>query len=164
MGMPLDSLLCSFELAKYLEVPVVGASTVVDSGVSSFLSSDQGLKEVSAAVFYYGVSAFIITNDAHGEKRLRSNVAHELAHILLKHPPEQRLSSDGTRQFSKEHEAEANWLGPALLVSDEAAIAVFRRVRSGAISLENVSDQSGISREVLQMRLNVSGVRRRVRY
>jgi len=54
-------------------------------------------------------------------------------------------------------EDEANWLGPALLISDEAALLIVKR----QYSLEQASDLYQASVEVVRFRLNVCGAFRR---
>ena len=50
-------------------------------------------------------------------------------------------------------EEEANWLGPALLVSEEAANHVARM----GLPLAKASDVYGVSEDLMRMRLNVTG-------
>ncbi len=54
--------------------------------------------------------------------------------------------------------AETNWLGPALLVSEEAAIHI--AVQGMEINL--ASDRYGASPQLVRMRLNVTGATIRV--
>ncbi len=52
-------------------------------------------------------------------------------------------------------EDHANWLGPAILISDEAALHILR----SALSTETACAQYGVSAAVLRMRINASGAR-----
>jgi Zn-dependent peptidase ImmA (M78 family) len=101
---------------------------------------------------------FIIHNDSHDPKRQAANIAHELAHGLLLHPPKPAFDSNGSRHYNKELEDEANWLGPALLVSDEAALLIATRKTPISVA----SDQYKVSEDLVRMRLNVSGALIRV--
>ncbi|NEU97021.1 ImmA/IrrE family metallo-endopeptidase [Bradyrhizobium uaiense] len=65
------------------------------------------------------VSAF-----SNGSPIQAADISYELAHGLLLHPPMRILDPSGTRKYDKAMEEEANWLGPALLVSDEAAMHI----------------------------------------
>lgn len=55
-------------------------------------------------------------------------------------------------------EEEANWLGPALLISEEAALWI---VRNG-ISKSEASAQYDVTEEVIQMRINLTAAIKRV--
>jgi hypothetical protein len=91
-------------------------------------------------------------------KRQAANIAHELAHGLLLHRPAPLFTSAGVRHYNAEQEEEASWLGPALLISDEAALHIVER----KMAIEVASDRYGASSQVIQMRMNVSGATRRV--
>jgi hypothetical protein len=64
----------------------------------------------------------------------------------------------GTRNYDKTMEEEANWLGPALLVSEEAAMH-FAALR---LTISKASDVYGASEQLVRMRLNVTGASQRV--
>jgi Zn-dependent peptidase ImmA (M78 family) len=100
----------------------------------------------------------IIHNDAHDRKRQAANIAHELAHGLLLHPPKPPFDSTGSRHYDPMLEAEANWLGPALLVSDEAALLIVER----KLPMNIACSRYGASEPLIRMRLNVSGAAIRV--
>ena len=65
---------------------------------------------------------------------------------------------DGSRHYDDLLEEEANWLGPALLVSEEAAIHIVER----QMAIDFASDHYGASTQLVRMRLNVSGAAKRV--
>src|SRR5687768_3946946 len=75
----------------------------------------------SAITVFRGARRIIVHNDAHAPVRQRSDLAHELAHALLMHAPHPPFCSDGQRTYDRRLEAEAGWLGPVLLVTNEAA-------------------------------------------
>jgi Zn-dependent peptidase ImmA (M78 family) len=104
-----------------------------------------------------GNARVIIINDGSSPARIAADIAHELSHLLLLHPSHRLISAEGGRHYDAELEAEANWLGPALLVSDEAAVSVARR----GLSLEQAASIYGVSEPLMQMRLNISGAFRR---
>ena len=97
-------------------------------------------------------------NDFHSPARQASNLCHELAHGLLLHPSTPALDEQGCRYWSKEIEDEANWLSGVLLVPDEVAIAV---VKNG-IDLGQAAEYYGVSVQMMNFRINVSGARKRV--
>src|SRR3954454_15807070 len=86
-------------------------------------------------------------------KRQAANISHELAHGLLLHPPKPPFDDQGSRHFDQVIEEEENWLGPALLVSEEAANHVARM----SLPLGKASDVYGVSEDLMRMRLNVTG-------
>ncbi len=104
-----------------------------------------------------GPRRLIVYNDAHSRNRQAANIAHELSHGLM-HPPKPPLNQDGSRDYNPALE-EANWLGPALLDSEEAALLIAVR----ALTIGDASNLYGTSEQVVRMRLNVTGVYRRAR-
>ncbi|KKM24625.1 hypothetical protein LCGC14_1603210, partial [marine sediment metagenome] len=127
------------------------------------LMQGKGKKEFSATVCYEGFKAFIVNNDVHEAKRQASNIAHELAHVLLGHPPAPPFDENGKRDFLAEIEDEAEWLGPALLVSEAAAINAYKLIQSNAYTLSSLSDAWQVTEDVLRMRMNAVGAKKRVR-
>lgn len=115
--------------------------------------STAGKREFSAATVPYGSRRTIVHNDAHARTRQASNISHELAHCVLGHPFVPPLSDLGCRNYDPVLEEEACWLGPALLVSKEAAMHVALR----GISVEQAAELYGVSARVMSMRLGVTG-------
>ncbi|MGC2212215.1 MAG: ImmA/IrrE family metallo-endopeptidase [Silvibacterium sp.] len=95
----------------------------------------------------------IIHNDSHDRRRQRSNVSHELSHVLLGHPFTYPIDASGCRNHDHDIEDEATCLGAAILVSNEAALHI---VRIGMES-ETACETYGVSLPLLRMRLNGSG-------
>jgi Zn-dependent peptidase ImmA (M78 family) len=145
--------LCPWRLAKYLDVPVVALSDLKSfepRGVLYLAGKGRSLfSAVTIFVGRHGRKRVIFHNDAHVKSRQAANLAHELAHAILCHPP--------TRPFviDKVAEEEAKWLGPTLLVPDQAALHIVE-TRMAAHFAESLY---GVSSRLLQMRLNVSGAR-----
>ena len=96
------------------------------AGAANYILGASGQSEFSAMTVHIEGGRVIVHNDAHPPKRQTANVAHEIAHALLHHPAAGLLSASGNRSFNPAIEEEANWLGPALLVSEEAALWVAR--------------------------------------
>lgn len=143
------------ELATLLEVPLLKLSEFAESHPTEVarLRGHDIKSDFSAATFFNGNHRSVIFNDRHGPKRQASDLAHELSHCLLLHPPSPMLDDNHARTFNAEHEDEANWLGPALLVSEEAALRI---VRAG-MSIGQASSIYGATEDVVRMRLNVTG-------
>jgi hypothetical protein len=152
--------LCPWKLAKHLGFKVYALSDFRienPKAAQYFLAPDTGLQFSAVTLPYPGGSA-IVHNDGHGIKRQASNLAHELAHALLLHSAHSISGPDGARVYCPEIEEEANWLGPALLISEAAALHIIRR----GYSLDAASDIYRTSVEVIRMRLNVCGAWKRV--
>ena len=142
-----------WRLAEHLEIPVVPLSALRDESpavVRHFCRVDPSA--FSAVTVFDGSARVIIHNDSHSRGRQSSNVAHELSHGLLLHPPKPALDGSGCRDWDKEAEAEANWLAGALLIPDEAAMLVARR---GLTTVE-AAQIYGVSEQMARFRLNVT--------
>ena len=152
---PLDPLL----LAVHLEIPVIALSELAadaPSGTHHFLHV---AREVfSAVTVFSGTERVIVHNDSHSPGRQSSNIAHELSHGLLLHPATPALGPGGCRDWDPMVEQEAEWLAGALLISEEAALWIARQ----GLTLDQAASHYGVSRQMIQFRLNVTGARRRV--
>jgi Zn-dependent peptidase ImmA (M78 family) len=152
--------LCPWRLAEHLGFPVSKLSdykTVAPEAVS-YLRTVNGQKDFSAVTLAAGQERFIVHNDAHERKRQAADISHELAHGLLLHPPMKIFDPSGTRNYDKTMEEEANWLGPALLVSEEAAM----HIAALGLMISKASEMYGASEQLVRMRLNVTGASQRV--
>jgi hypothetical protein len=160
LGLAADAPLCPFLTARHLEVLVVKLSAFERQHPNAvrYLTSAAGQDEFSAITVCIGPLRVIVYNDGHSPARSAANIMHELAHLLLMHPPHPLCGEKGKRHFDAVLEEEANWFGPALLVSDEAALAVAKR----GISLRSAAAEYGVSTQLMQMRLNVTGAQRRI--
>ena len=101
----------------------------------------------------------IIVNDDHSPARQNSDIAHEIGHTLLAHPLEVLSSMMDCRDFEPNLENEANHLGGYLLVPNEAAW----RIVSSGMGYESAQAMYGVSRQMLDWRVNMSGARQRFR-
>ena len=96
-----------------------------------------------------GEKRLIIINDGHTKKRQASDLSHELSHCILKHVPSDQIIKLGLRKYDATLEEEANWLGPALLISAEAALSIARR----GLSLSEASDDDRTKRAWVNCRI-----------
>ncbi|MCJ2090965.1 ImmA/IrrE family metallo-endopeptidase [Methylobacterium sp. J-072] len=160
LGLLPHAALCPRNLAIHLGYTVVelGSYIAHDASAVHYLQSAAGQKEFSAITIYCEVARLIIHNDAHHPHRQAANIAHELAHGLLIHKPSALQDRNGARLYNKEQEDEANWLGPALLISDEAALHIVETGQSHAEARRTY----GVSDELLEMRLRVTAAHLRV--
>lgn len=160
LRIPVHGPLCPWRLAQHLEVPVIKLSEIVKVNArAAYLLTSDGTREFSGATIYIGSRRGIVVNDGHSNKRQAADLSHELSHCVLHHRPVDSKNRIGLRSFDESQEEEANWLGPALLVSEEAALWIVRR----GLSKAEASDHYGVSEDLIQMRLNLTAAHKRVR-
>lgn len=154
---PLDAL-DPRDLAAALDIPIIELSEVVVSRpeAACLLHAERGT--FSAATVFCGTRRTIVHNDAHAPTRQNSNLSHELAHALLQHPPAQALDDGGCRIWRQDIEDEAEWLAGALLVSEDAALAI----AAGKWGKSEAAARLGVSPRMIDYRLNQTGARKRV--
>lgn len=104
----------------------------------------------------------VVLNTSDSRARRCATLMHELAHILLDHPPaDVDISPSGIfllSDYSAEHEEEADWLGATLLVP-EASLLHHRR--AGRSILE-VAEFFGVSVDLCTWRSRMTGVEKRL--
>jgi Zn-dependent peptidase ImmA (M78 family) len=111
----------------------------------------------SAVTVFRGNRRVIVHNDAHSPGRQASDVSHELGHGLLLHRPAPALSVVGCRDWDLALEEEADWLGAALLISDEAAM----HIAQSSMSNRYAAVAYGVSLELVTWRMNMTAARKR---
>jgi hypothetical protein len=94
---------------------------------------------------------------ARTDGRIRSNVAHEFAHLILGHDVRQTQKLGGHFFFTcnPEQEEEANWLGGALLLPRPLLLEAARAHWTD----EQVADEHHVSTEMARFRMNATGAR-----
>jgi len=148
------------QLAEHLAIPIRPLSAfdaVERDSVFHFVHVDEGA--FSGVTVFDGLRRIIVYNDAHAPTRQASDLAHEIAHALLQHPAQAALDERGCRIWPARLEEEADWLGGALLVSEEAALLIAER----KTPLEDAARAYGVSPSMMRFRLNVTGADRRAR-
>jgi Zn-dependent peptidase ImmA (M78 family) len=157
LGFLASDPLCPFQLAEHLAVPVVGLSKLegLDTRHLDFVRLDEDAT-FSATTVVERSFKLIVHNDFHHPFRQNSNVMHELAHILLGHPPRPPLVGDNCRHFDPVAEFEANQLAFTLLVPKKAALWIIES-RMGNLA---ASSLYGVSNALLTHRLNITDAKR----
>jgi len=148
-------------LAHHLAIPLQPMSTLSTEApfaVYYFSEVEQGT--FSAMTVFAETERLIVYNDAHAPGRQASNLAHELSHALLGHPPTPALNQHGCREWIATIEAEATWLGGALLIPEEAALVIARE----RLPLVAAARRYGVSQTMVRFRLNVTGAMQRMAY
>ena len=146
------------ELAAYLDIPIIGLTSFVSSKpiVSHLLVVEPEV--FSAVTVFRGTRRTIVHNDAHSPGRQNSNLAHELSHALLLHPPTPFLDDIGCRNWDQDIEDEAAWLGSTLLLTEAATIAIAK----GQWNLSSASTFFNVSMPMVRFRMNATGAYVRV--
>ncbi len=145
------------QLAKHLGVTVRSAEKLVPK------SELQRLHEMqpgcfSAATFYLPDGSVVAVTNPLNDSRARrdSDLAHELAHFILKHSPAQvdRLGDLTFFDCNSEQEEEANWLAGCLLLPRPLLLMSARQ----GLTPQEVAENNSVSIEMARFRLNTSGV------
>lgn len=142
-------------VAAYLGARVVAADTLVARVKLRQLKTIQD-DAFSAVTFKLPDSRVIVVyNPLHKPGRIRSDVAHELSHLILKHDTRTIEMVAGHSLFTcnPEQEAEADWLAACLLLPRPLLLAA---ARSG-MSAEDVAEANGVTTPMARYRLNASG-------
>jgi len=148
------------DLAAHLDIPIVrvrdleGDGAAADS-IRQIIQAEAGF---SALTVCAGNARLIVYNQRQPPGRRANSLAHELAHVILEHPPTPALDGDGRRLWDAEREAEADWLAGALLVPREGALAWLRRERS----LDGGERHFGVSRALFVWRVHQTGAARQL--
>lgn len=152
---PLDARL----LAKHLGIQVWSAEQVPGldpESLRTLLREDPD--SWSAVTICVGSKDLIILNSSHSGGRPASDLTHELSHILFGHEPARvDVTEDGLlmlNMYDRKQEEEANWLAGCLLLPRDALMLI-RRER---MDLKIAAKRYGVSPEMLQYRMNVTGV------
>jgi Zn-dependent peptidase ImmA (M78 family) len=159
LGLQIHAALDPWMLAEHLAIPVMVLSELQGDcplEVAYLLGASSGV--FSAVTVFRGSNRIIVHNDGHTRARQAANLAHELGHALLLHQPAPALDLLGCRDWNNSMEEEANWLGPALLISDEAALHIARE----ELSVTEAAERYGVSDQLVRMRLNVSAAKKRL--
>lgn len=119
------------DLARHLGIPVIPLrelkGEVEDAHLKLLLGKESPL---SALTVCAGTRRLIVFNQRHAPTRRSNSLAHELAHVILEHPPGPVLDPTGHRLWEPGREAEADWQAGALLVPREGALAWLQREKS----------------------------------
>jgi Zn-dependent peptidase ImmA (M78 family) len=110
----------------------------------------------SAATFDLNGRIVIVTNPLAEEERRRSDVSHEVAHILLSHQVKE-IEQIGKMSFftcDAEEEQEATWLAGCLLLPRELLL---RSLRCG-MDANAIAAANTVSTQMANFRLRTTGV------
>lgn len=151
------------ELAAYLGVLLITPSDIPDMSASSLHALLKGESNDWSALTISGPSkTFVIYNPTNSLGRRSSDIAHELAHLLLRHSPSTLMfAPDGTwtlRSYNEEQEEEAAWLSGCLLLPRPALLLISR----SNLSPSKAATLYGVSHQLLRYRKDITGVARQL--
>lgn len=106
----------------------------------------------------------VVLNETHPRTRQAATLSHELAHIILDHrPSEITASATGLyllSDYSEDQEAEADWLGAAMLLPQEALLDL----RTRGKTFSEIAAMYGVSDELCIWRCRMTGIEKRLSY
>jgi len=151
-------------LAKHLKAKVIYPKDVPDldpQSLSYLLKGNDS--EWSGVALHVLHQAIIIINNSQSLARQESTIMHELSHIICGHSMgEFKQLSDGIllRNFNKEHEGEADWLGGCLQLP---GVALYYSHKDG-LSIQEISEKFNASVDMVRFRMNMCGIGKRRRW
>lgn len=156
MGTSASSSIDIRELARHLGVEVIPADELVPLTRLQELQQLQG-DAFSAATFRLPNGNIIAAyNPLSDPGRTSSDIAHELAHLLLNHDVReiQRLAGHTFLTCDPEQEEEANWLAGCILLPR----ALLLREAAAGRTAADIASRHTVSLTMARYRLNTSGV------
>lgn len=162
------SRLDALELADFLHIKVYSACDFIqDPEDLDKLAGINGFDNCGWSALTMPTEAgnrIIIHNPFHSEARQQSDIMHELSHIICEHKqPENSLGQQvpfWMRTYDATQEAEANFLGAALLLSKACLFWALKR----EMAIDDIARHFVASIEMVNYRLNISGVAKQVTY
>ncbi len=149
-------------LAKHLEIPVLTIQDCICAGgrrerLNHLLQGEP--ESFSAVTVFVGTRRLILHNESHAPTRQANDIAHEIAHCLLGHPPTPVVDGHGCRLWNAQVEEEATWLAGALLVPREGA----RKLAYSGMSVAKIAVHFAVSEQLCRWRVNQTGITRQLR-
>lgn len=166
LGLNAYQHLCAFELAKYLNVEVLSPEVldIDDKGLIALMGESKKGSGWSALTMSDKKNKKIIIHNVNSSQaRQQSNIMHELAHIICKHEitiPDGYILPDYMRYYDKSQEAEAEYLGSCLQLSRECLIWALKE----NMSKEEISSNYSASLQMVNFRINSTGVNKQLKY
>jgi Zn-dependent peptidase ImmA (M78 family) len=152
---PMDSI----ELAKHAGAEVRCADQLTP------LAKLEALEEIqpgafSACTFTFGDRRVIVYSPLASPGRRQSDIAHEVAHLLLGHAVKEVQQVGGLCFFTcdPDEEQEANWLAGCLLLPRQLLYAATRR----GLEPADIAEHYGVSEQMAAFRLRTTGVLRQL--
>ncbi len=159
--------LCGLILAEHLSIPVYSPEEFLPPGtdMNDLVGSKSKDNGWSALTMITGTNKkIIIHNHLHAPTRTQSNLMHELAHVICdhKHPETQRNIALPffMRDYDKQHEEEANYLGSTLQITREGLLWALKK----RMEIAEIAEHYNASEKMVNLRINATGVKRQLSY
>lgn len=156
LGLKPEDALDLDHLATHLRVEIRSAAELVPLRKLEELNDCQA-DAFSAATFRMPSGrTVVVQNPLHSDRRKRSNIAHELAHLILGHDTRriERVGDLSCFTCDAEQEEEANWLAGCLLLPRPVLLQEAMK----GLGASEIAQRHGVSERMSQFRLNASGV------
>lgn len=160
MGINRTAKLDAFALAKHAGAEVRRADELTS------LTKLEALEELqpgafSACTFHIDGRRIVVYSPLASDGRKQSDIAHEVAHLLLRHELQTVQELDGVSFFTcdPDEEQEANWLAGCLLLP---RALVYQASRSG-LTPADIAREYGVSVAMAEFRVRTTGVMRQLR-
>ena len=163
LGLGASAPLPMTSLASYLDVHLLDPTAVPEMSAASLRTLLQDESDDWSAVTVSGPGAvLVIYNPKNSIRRRSSDLAHEFAHLILRHPPSTLMfepQGEWTiRSFNDQQEDEANWLSGCLLLPRQALLSI----GNAKLADEAAASRYDVSTRLLRYRTNVTGVARQL--
>lgn len=144
-------------LAEHLGVKIVSAESLINLSRLEELERLQAYA-FSAATFQIADKHYIVTNPMRTDGRRVSDIAHELAHLVLKHDLTEVREVNGMpfRTCRPDEEEQATAFGGTLMLPRPLLLSAVRRNWAP----EQIAAQYGVTEEMARYRYNTTGVAR----
>ena len=155
LSAPLDPL----KLAEMLSIEILAPEQLRDFPVDCIHRLKREYSENwSTVMVRSGENCLIVLNTARTSTQSKSDLAHELAHIILRHKYPLRFVTPGAdiaiQVYNGEQEEEAKWLAECLLIPRDALFYTQKR----GLTDEEVCAAYGIDQALLRFRLRANKV------
>ena len=158
LGLAAHSPLSAKKLIEHLEVLLLQPTDIPELRPEVIYEMLNGSSSCWSAVTIYDPCGhpFIVHNPKHAPTRQESDLMHEAAHVLCKHPPGKivRVGELNFRSYDENFEDEAKWLGACLQITRHGLLwAIGRRM-----TIEQIGEYFCASEALVRYRRNVTGV------
>ena len=147
--------LSAIQLAEHLLIPITKLTELfaADHSVTRQLSGRNSAQFSATAIGDGSFRHIVFNNLLHGN-RINSSIMHEVAHVILGHPPTPPLTENGHRNLDKTLELEADHLAFTLLVPKPAALYAYENFATNA----DAAQHYGVSPSLLALRYRLCDV------
>ena len=147
-------------LADHLDVKIVSADRLVARDRLEEIERLQAFA-FSAATFHIHDHCYVVTNPLRSKNRQNSDIAHEFAHLMLKHELTEIREVDGIpfRTCRPDEEEQATAFGGTLMLPRTLLLSAARRRMGPA----EIAAAYGVTEEMARYRYNTTGVAKQIR-